>query len=252
MTDLIKIERDDRVLVVTMNRPDKKNALSHAMYAAMADAIAGAQTDDGIRAVVILGAGDAFTSGNDLADFQSGPPPGPDTPVSRFLQAILHAEKPLIAAVGGVAVGVGLTMLLHCDIVLVSERAMLQAPFVDLGLVPEAGSSLLLPRLVGNAVAGDMLLTARRVTGEEALRFGIASRLVAHDALHAEALQIAHTIAAKAPTAVRLIKSLLRKTRDEIGERMAIEGEMFGAQLKSPEFMEAATAFMQKRPPDFG
>lgn len=252
MTDNIRIERDGRVLVVTMDRPDKKNALTHAMYAAMADAIDGAQGDDGIRAVLIAGAGDCFTSGNDLVDFQMNPPRGSDTPVARFLRSILNAEKPLIAAVGGVAVGVGVTMLLHCDIVVVSERAMLQTPFVDLALVPEAGSSLLLPRLVGNAMASDMFLTGRRLSGEEAVACGLASRFAAHDDLDAEARQIARDIAAKAPESVKLTKGLLRKTRDEIGERMALESELFTARLQSPEFMEAAMAFMQKRPPNFG
>lgn len=252
MSALVKIEKDGRVLVVTMNRPDKKNALNHAMYAAMADAVAGADGDADIRAVLIEGAGDAFTAGNDLADFQAGPPRGTDTPVARFLQAILNAEKPLIAAVGGVAVGVGLTMLLHCDIVIVSERAMLQAPFVDLGLVPEAGSSLLLPRLVGSALASDMFLTGRRLSGEEAVRFGLASRLVPHAALGDEARQVARAVAAKAPAAVKSTKALLRRGREEVGARMAEEGEIFGAQLKSPEFKEAAMAFMQKRAPDFG
>lgn len=252
MTDTIRIERDGRVLVVTMNRPDKRNALTHAMYAAMADAIDGAQEDDGIRVVLLTGAGDAFTAGNDLVDFQSNPPRGTDTPVARFLRAILNAEKPLMAAVGGVAVGVGTTMLLHCDIVVVSGNAMLQTPFADLALVPEAGSSLLLPQVVGTALASDMFLTGRRLSGEEAVKIGLASRFVPHAELETEARRIAHGIAAKVPEAVRLTKGLLRRNREETGARMAHESALFTERLKSPEFMEAATAFMQKRPPNFG
>ncbi|BBE36030.1 enoyl-CoA hydratase-related protein [Sphingosinicella microcystinivorans] len=252
MTDHIRIERDGRVLVVTMNRLEKKNALTHAMYAAMADAIEGAQTDDGIRVVLLTGAGEAFTSGNDLVDFQSNPPRGTDTPVARFLRSILNAEKPLMAAVGGVAVGVGTTMLLHCDIVLVSENAMLQTPFVDLALVPEAGSSLLLPQVVGTAIASDMFLTGRRISGEEAVKIGLAARLAPHSELEAEGRRLAHGIAAKAPEAVKLTKGLLRRNREETAARLMLESELFSERLKSPEFMEAATAFMQKRPPNFG
>ena len=252
MTDHIRIERDGRVLVVTMNRPEKKNALTHAMYAAMADAIDGAQTDDGIRVVLLTGVGEAFTSGNDLVDFQSNPPRGTDTPVARFLQSILNAEKPLMAAVGGVAVGVGTTMLLHCDLVVVSENAMLQTPFVDLALVPEAGSSLLLPQVVGTALASDMFLTGRRISGEEAVKIGLASRIAPHAELEAEARRIAQGIAAKAPESVKLTKGLLRRNREEIAARLMLESELFTERLASPEFMEAATAFMQKRPPTFG
>ncbi|MBB4632110.1 enoyl-CoA hydratase [Sphingosinicella soli] len=252
MTDHIRIERDGRVLVITMNRPEKKNALTHAMYAAMAGAIDGAQTNDDIRVVLLTGAGEAFTAGNDLADFQANPQRATEGPVGGFLQSILNAEKPLMAAVGGVAVGVGTTMLLHCDIVVVSENAMLQTPFTDLALVPEAGSSLLLPQVVGTALASDMLLTGRRISGEEAVAIGLASRLAPHGELEAEARRIAHGIAAKAPEAVRLTKSLLRGNREAVGARLAHESALFTKQLQSPEFMEAAMAFMQKRPPNFG
>ena len=251
MTDLVTTKRDGRVLAVTMNRPDKKNALTHAMYTALADALDIAAADPDIRVVLIAGAGDGFTAGNDLGDFQNrGSEPG-ERPVARFLRTLLHFEKPVVAAVHGVAVGVGITMLLHCDLVVVADSARLQAPFVSLALVPEFASSLQLPQRVGAALANDMFLTGRVLTGAEALAAGIASRLVADADLAAEAMAMAQAVAAKAPRAVRLTKQLVRSNRQELADRMEAEGRLFDEQLRSAEFMEAATAFMQKRAPSF-
>lgn len=251
MTDLIDIRRDGRVLVIAFNRPDKKNAITHAMYAAVADALEAARTDAAVRVVLFTGNGDAFTAGNDLQDFAAGRAPGEEQPVQRFLKAITRFEKPLVAAVNGLAVGVGTTMLLHCDLVYASETAMFQLPFVDLALVPEAGSSLLLPRLVGHARASEWILLGQKVDAAEALATGLVARVLPPAELLPFALERARRVAAKAPTAVRLTKALLRMPIEAIEQRRDLEGEHFGAQLQSPELQEAIAAFFEKRAPDF-
>ncbi len=252
MTDQIKTTQDGHVLTLTIARPERKNALTQAMYGAMADAIVSANTDKSIRAIIITGEGDLFTAGNDLGDFASdmerktGKPP-----VQRFLEAIRDAEKPLIAAVNGPAIGVGLTMLLHCDIAYASETADFRAPFTQLGLVPEAGSSLLLPATVGNSMANEILLAGRILTAEEALACGLVSRVVPAAQLLPEAGKTAQKIAASAPSAILKSKALIRGNRDAVANRMAAESKAFAEQLQSPEFAEAAAAFAQKRKPVF-
>ncbi|MCJ9429518.1 enoyl-CoA hydratase [Kordiimonas marina] len=251
MTDQVITEINNRVLTITFNRPDKKNALTHAMYAKAGDAIRDAAEDDGVRAILITGAGDAFTSGNDLADFRDTPPIGTDTPVRRFLDALVSAEKPIVAAVNGLAVGVGLTMLLHADIVYASETALLSAPFVDLALVPEAASSLLLPARVGHARAAEIFMLGKRVPADEALTMGLVSAVYPADALMPAAMKAAAMLAAKAPKALKLTKMLMRGDKDVVKTRMHEEGKYFGEQLVSSEVAEAITAFMQKRAPKF-
>jgi len=252
MTDHIQTSLDNQILTLTINRPERKNALTQAMYGAMADAIVGANDDKAVRAIIITGEGDMFTAGNDLGDFasdmerSSGEPP-----VTRFLNAIRDAEKPLIAAVNGPAIGVGLTMLLHCDIAYAAESANFRAPFTALGLVPEAGSSLLLPLSVGNSMANEILLAGRILTAQEALDCGLVSRLVPDAGLMAAATACAQQVAAAAPTAIRRSKALIRANRDAVKQRMAEEGKAFAEQLKSPDFVEAAAAFAQKRKPVF-
>ncbi|UTW56352.1 enoyl-CoA hydratase [Kordiimonas sp. SCSIO 12610] len=252
MTDLILTEIDGRVLKLTFNRPDKKNAITHEMYTALADGLQRAREDDDIRTVYITGNGDSFTAGNDLADFRDNPPLGGEAPVNRFLGELVKATKPIVVAVNGIAVGVGLTMLLHSDVVIAGESAVLSAPFVDLALVPEAASSLLLPRVVGAANAADIFFTGRRVTANEALTMGLVSRVMPDADLKEGVLEIAHSVAAKAPQAVKLTKALMRKDKDVIAARMQEEGGHFNTQLQSAEVLEAITAFMQKRAPNFG
>lgn len=251
MTDLVKTHIADRILTITINRPARKNALTQAMYGAMADAIVSANDDTAVRAIIITGEGDMFTAGNDLGDFAAGMHEG-KPPVQRFLEAIRDAAKPLIAAVNGPAIGVGLTMLLHADIAYASERANFRTPFTALGLVPEAGSSLLLPLSVGNSMANEILLAGRILTAEEALACGLVSRVLPADELMPAAMACAAKIAASAPMATRRSKALIRANRDAVAAQMAAESKVFSEQLQTPEFAEAAAAFMQKRAPVFG
>lgn len=253
MTDHLLIEQSDRVLTLSMHRPDKKNALTRAMYSAMAEAINAAQSDDSIRAVIIQGSNSCFTSGNDVADFISVPPSGPDSPVYHFLKAICHAQKPLIAAVNGPAVGVGTTLLLHCDLVYVGEKARLKMPFVNLGLCPEAGSSFLLPRLLGHLRAAELLLLGEEVSGARAAEIGLANKaLTDGDAVHQAARQAALKLAALPPNSVRLSKQLIKEGVTRQAELvMEREGEYFAELLAGPEAREALTAFMEKRPAVF-
>lgn len=250
MTNLVKTEREGRVLSIIMNRADKKNALTHEMYGAMADALQLAEDDAQIRCVIITGEGDTFTAGNDLGDFAAGLPEG-KPPVARFLESILNCDKPVMAAVNGPAVGVGLTMLLHCDLSYASETATFRAPFPHLGVVPEAGSSLLLPASIGTAWANDVFIAGRVLNASDALAAGLISRVFSAAALLPECKSIAARIAAQAPNAMRGTKRLVRSNRRAITERMQKEGALFAEQLKSPEFMEAAMAYMQRRLPDF-
>lgn len=241
----------DGILTITINRPEKKNALTSAMYAAMADALEAAETDAAVRVIVFAGNGGAFTAGNDLQDFLNNPPQGDESPVFRFLRAISTASKPLIAAVNGVAVGVGTTMLLHCDLVYVGTDARLSLPFVNLALVPEAASSLLLPAMIGYHRAAELLLLGEPFNAETAKDYGIANAIFPDARVLPEAMQVAAKLAAKPPTALRLTKQLLRQTRGDIAGQMAAEGVHFRSQLKSAEAREAMTAFFEKRPPKF-
>lgn len=250
MTDHILCETTNRVMTITLNRPERKNALTREMYGTIADALAEADSNKDIRAVVITGNGDAFTAGNDIGDFTTKPPEGKQ-PVTRFLENISTAQTPILAAVNGIAVGVGLTMLLHCDLVFASKSARFKAPFTSLGLVPEAASSLLLPNALGMAWANDILIAGRILSADEALSAGLASRIYAQEELLEETQKVAETVAALPPSAVSQTKSLIRANRDAVSAQMATEGAIFAKQLQSDEFKEAAMAFMQGRAPVF-
>lgn len=254
MTEHVQIVRDGHVQILRLMRADKKNALTPAMYAALADALTGAVADNGIRATVIAGSGGCFTAGNDIGDFASGagaPADGEEKPVTRFLKALATHPKPLLAAVEGVAVGVGVTMLLHCDFVVAAEGAKLQAPFVNLGLVPEAASSLLLPRIAGHQIAAEIMMFAEKFGPHEGKAAGFVNRVVAEGQAEAAALVAAKSVAAKPPEAVRLAKALLRGDPAERLARMEEEGRIFARQMASAEAREAFSAFLEKRPPDF-
>jgi len=257
MTDHVLVTVEDGVQIVTLNRPDKKNALTAEMYGIMADAIEKADADPAIRVTYFTGSGGSFTAGNDLGDFaKAGTAPADEQPkekphVTRFLENLAEARKPIVAAVNGLAVGVGVTMLLHCDLVYAGRGASFQAPFVNLALVPEAASSMLLPARIGHARAAELFLLGTRFDASRAERCGLVADVFDDGALAAEAMQRARALAAKAPGAVRLTKMLMKRAPESVAERMAVEGRIFGERLASPELREAITAFMQKRPADF-
>jgi enoyl-CoA hydratase/carnithine racemase len=246
MTSLgVSVEDQAGVRRVVLDRPDKRNALTIAMYAAMADAIASAAADD-VGALLIAARGDTFTAGNDLRDFLEQPPHGDDAPVSRFLTGLVTTDVPIVAAVRGAAVGIGTTMLLHCDVVLASPTAKFKVPFVDLGLVPEAGSSVLLARRIGRARAGAALYLGETIGADQACADGLVTKLVADDVLDAEAEAAARAIAAKPRQAVRETKRLVNHDRDAILAAMAREGTAFRARLASDEARTAMSAFFTR------
>ena len=252
MAEHVSVEKSDKLLILTLNRPDKKNALTRAMYQALATQIAAADTDPDIRCILLLANGDMFTAGNDLADFAAiGNAAAVPTDANPLLAALACARTPIVAAVNGRAVGVGVTMLLHCDMVLVSEDALLTAPFVNLALVPEAASSLLMPLRIGHVRAFEMFVLGEPVNAEKAVSWGLANRMVAATELRAAARATAAAIAARAPAAVVSTKSLMRDEAVLLA-RMSQESVHFLRQLKSAEFKEAFTAFSERRPPDFG
>jgi len=252
MSDHVRIERGGGVLAITLNRPDRRNAITIEMYGALADATAGAWEDGQTRVITIRGEGQDFAAGNDLADFLDAAPRGEDIPVWRLLRALAECEIPIIAAVHGNCVGIGTTMLLHCDLVIAAENARFSMPFVDLGLVPEAASSMLFPRLAGRRHAARYLLLGETFGADEALAIGLASHVVPGAALNDTLRDMVERLLAKPPEALRLTQSLLRHgTRDEILERMKIEGTTFTERLDSPEVKEAIGAFFEKRKPNF-
>ncbi len=241
------------LMSLTMNRPEKKNALTNAMYGVLADGLQRAQDDPAIRCILIRGEGDCFTAGNDLSDFASisaGSNTG-ERHVSRFLRGLAMADKPIVAAVHGLAVGVGTTMLLHCDVVCVTEQARLITPFVNLALVPEAASSELLQARIGYARAFSMVALGEPVDGKTAVEWGLARYLVGADSLRAKALAVAHTLAEKPIGALRATKRLMRDG-EKLAQTMDRESEVFAQRLKSPEAAEAFRAFAEKRSPNFG
>jgi len=246
MTDML-ISREGAVLEIKFNRPAKKNAITNDMYGAAADALATAQAEADIRVVLFAGEGDFFTSGNDIKDFAAQSAGGFTGPrhVGRFLEQLISAEKPLVAAVQGHAVGVGATMLLHCDLVFVAEHARLSTPFVDLGLVPENASSLTLPARLGHSRAFAMLGLCEPLSGREAAAHGLANAALPADEVLARARAAAKMLAQKPPEALRLTKALLRD-RDALLQRMRQEGELFAQRLQSPEAMQAFSAFLSR------
>ena len=244
------------VATIENARPEKKNALTVAMYQAMADALNAARDDAAVRAVLITGQPGVFTSGNDIEDFMSRPPgqgiEGLDSPVFRFMFALFECDKPVVAAVTGAAIGIGTTMLLHCDLVYVADDARLAMPFVSLGLVPEFASSLLVPQLMGHRRAAEKLLLGDPFTAEQAVECGIANAVLPAGEVVNHARRIAERFNALPPGAVRESKQLLRAPqREQIASTIRSESALFAKRLRSPEAMEAFQAFFQKRKPDF-
>jgi enoyl-CoA hydratase/carnithine racemase len=246
-TPHVKIERTGAVLCVGFDRPEKKNALSGAMYLAAAGALQAAETDSSIGAIAFAGTGGAFTAGNDLADFLDGGAGHGDLPAFTFIKALARCETPLVAAIEGVAIGIGATMMLHCDLVYVAPGTMFRLPFVDLGLVPEAASSLLLPRRIGMAKAAEFLLLGESFGAEDAVRFGLANSIVPAPELREFALEKAGRLAAKPRAALAATRRLMRGDSHEILARIEEEARLFSVALRSSEAQTAFAAFFGKR-----
>lgn len=254
MKSQVITECRDGVLRVEICRPEKKNALTTSMYDALADALEAADKDAAVRVVLIHGQPGAFTAGNDLKDFLANPPlqESPTPPVFRFLNAFSVLSKPFVAAVSGVAVGVGTTMLLHCDLVYAGESAKFQLPFVSLGLCPEAASSLLLPALAGHARAAEMLLLCEPFGAQTAREVGLVNAVMADDLVLEHAMTQARKLAALPAASVQLTKKLLKRSQAAlIAQTMNEEVQHFRARLVAPEAKEAFNAFFEKRKPDF-
>jgi enoyl-CoA hydratase/carnithine racemase len=249
MSEHVVVSTNGGVLEVRFNRPEKKNALTREMYEAVSTAFEQADADPAIRVVLLTGSGDTFTSGNDVKDFQgsSSRPRGG----SRFLPAISSLQKPLIAAVNGAAIGVGTTMLMHCDLIVAARSARFVMPFTSLGLVPEAASSLLVPRLLGHQRASAMLLLGEPLDAATALDWGLVNRVVDDAALMDTAREMAARLAALPPQAIRLTKRLIKHGVPDVAGRIQEEIGLFTERLASPEAQEAFAAFMEKRKPDF-
>ena len=253
MTEYVKISDAEGVRTIAFSRTDKKNALTREMYDAAANALNGAQNDPEIRVVLFAGEGDSYTAGNDLNDFLEHPPFSEDgpSPVERFMTALMEAKKPVVAAVGGLSVGIGVTMLLHCDLVYASRMATFSTPFVKLALAPEFASSITMPAVMGRAKAAEMLLLGEKLSAEEAERAGLVARVFADEELIEQATARCRKLARLAPGAVADAKTLLRAPAEDLAARMQREGKLFNERLGSDEFKEAAGAFFERREPDF-
>lgn len=254
MTDTITVTDQDGTRLIRMDRPHKKNALTLDMYVAMTEAIRSGEKDDSVLSHVISGAPGAFCAGNDLNDFLAFSLSGKSSevsPILDFIDTILRATKPLIGAVDGVAVGIGTTMLMHCDLVYATARSSFQLPFVNLGLVPEAASSLLLPRRVGHQKASEIFLLGEPFDAAAAHGFGMVNAIVEPEALLDHALGVARKLAAKPQGAIRRSKALLKADVEALADLVAREAKVFGDCLRSEELREAVAAFKEQRAPDF-
>jgi enoyl-CoA hydratase/carnithine racemase len=248
----IASSKADGVLTIQFNRPDKKNAFTAAMYQAMTDALQDAERDASVRAILFLGNAEAFTAGNDLEDFLKAPPTSPDAPVFRFMDAVTKASKPIVAAVAGNAVGIGTTLLLHCELVYAADNAKFALPFAKLGVCPEFASSFLLPQLAGYQRAAEALMLGESFGAEEAYDMGLVNRVLPVDELPAFAVAQARKLAALPPTSIRVTKQLMKAGQQAmVADRMAEEIRHFATMLFAPAAQEAVKAFLEKRKPDF-
>ncbi|MFN6956204.1 MAG: enoyl-CoA hydratase [Acetobacteraceae bacterium] len=251
----IEMLDDDGLRIIRLNRPEKKNALTRAMYAGMRDAFREAAEKPSVRAVLLTGGTECFTSGNDVGDFRTRsatPDDSVPTPARDFLYALRDCPKPVVAAVAGYAIGIGTTLLLHCDLVYAAENAVFRMPFVDLGLCPEGGSSLLVPQRAGQLMANELLMLGEAFTPGMAVMAGIANMVLPVDGLMPHALGVARKLAAKPPAALAATKRLLRKPGAvELDAHMSAEFAKFSELLRGPEAAEAVAAFQEKRKPDF-
>ena len=251
MSDVIS-ERSGSILRVQLNRPDKKNAMTSSMYVTLADLLNDAARDEQIRVVLWHGAGDSFSAGNDVEDFLKNPPGPGESPQARLMNALINFDKPLVAAVQGAAIGGGTTMLTHCDFVYAAESAKFQMPFINLGLVPEFGSSYSLPMRTGHLRAAELILLGLPFDARRAAELGLVTRVVPDEKLMATATETAHRLAQKPIDALRASKRLMKlSSREQTEQAMKTEGEEFALRVRSAEAREAFTAFIEKRQPDF-
>ena len=251
MSDIIS-ERSGSILRVQLNRPGKKNAMTSSMYVTLADLLNDAAKDEQIRVVLWHGAGDSFSAGNDVEDFLKNPPGPGESPQARLMNALINFDKPVVAAVQGAAIGGGTTMLTHCDFVYAAESAKFQMPFINLGLVPEFGSSYSLPMRIGHLRAAELILLGLPFDARRAAELGLVTRVVPDEKMMATATETAHELAQKPIGALRACKRLMKlSSREQIEQAMKIEGEEFALRVRSAEAREAFTAFIEKRPPDF-
>jgi len=250
MSDILT-ERSGNILRIQLNRPEKKNAMTNDMYVILAELLDAAAKDEQIRVVLWHGAGDSFCAGNDVADFLKTPP-GSGMPQAPLMKALVNFDKPLVAAVHGSAIGGGATMLTHCDFVYAGESAKFQVPFVNIGLVPEFGSSYSLPARLGHLRASELILMGQPFDAARAAELGLVTRVVPDKDLLATATKTAQQLAAKPEEALRTSKKLLKRSaRGPVEEAIRVENETFAALLQSPDAKEALTAFLEKRKPDF-
>lgn len=251
MTQSILKTLDGPIMTLAIDRQDRKNALTVEMYNTLTEHIDHANANEEIRVVVLTGEGPDFSSGNDLHDFLENPPRDMDSPVFRFINAVRLSEKPIVAAVEGLAVGIGTTILLHCDLVYAADNARFKLPFVDLGVTPEAGSSYLLPQNFGYQRAAELLLLCPIFDTKTAQEAGFISRIVGAGEARDAAMKTAKILSQKAPLALRRAKALMKTDGDTLQERMTTEAQVFGKGLDGSEFKEAVDAFSNKRKPDF-
>lgn len=247
MTEQVKISREGAIMRLHLNRPDKKNALTQDMYQSLLDGLNQAEQDAGVSAVVFSGEGDAFCSGNDLQDFLKHGELTPEAPVFQLLQRLPQLSVPLVAQVQGAAVGIGTTLLLHCDLIYAAKDAVFALPFVDLALVPEAGSSLLLPQICGYPRAAELLLLGEAFDADKALQFGLINGVTENAKLAAQVTEVAEKLAAKPPQALRNSKKLLKAPADSTSERIQLELKVFMKALASEEAQRVIAEKAKKR-----
>jgi enoyl-CoA hydratase/carnithine racemase len=251
MSDIVT-ERSGSVLDILLNRPAKKNAMTSSMYITIANLLDEAAKDDSVRVVLWHGAGDSFSAGNDLEDFMKNPPGPGESPQARLIRALINFEKPIVAAVHGAAIGGGTTMLTHCDFVYAGESAKFQMPFVNLGVVPEFGSSCSVPMRIGHLRAAELILLGSLFDARRAAELGLVTRVVSDEELLATATETARKLAEKPTGALQACKRLMkRSSREQLERAMKVENEEFALRVRSAEATEAFTAFVEKRPPKF-
>jgi enoyl-CoA hydratase/carnithine racemase len=248
MTEHVIVERRGTIQVIRMNRPDKKNALTRAMYAAMTEALAAGDADKNVRVHVFLGVPGAFSSGNDINDFMAFAEGGTlGEEVIDLLVALARSQKPIVSGVDGIAVGIGTTINLHCDLTFATRRTVFRTPFVDLGLVPEAGSSLLAPAIIGRQQAFALLGLGRALPADRAKTAGLIYEVVDEDDLEREVFAAAEEIAAKPPEALKIARNLMRGSCEELVARIKQEAELFAVRLRSAEALEAFSTFLNRK-----